>query len=83
MTLASVRRSRELPGLRDVLEQEYGLVMWFATSQPDLAEGIRAQVIDKDRSPRWQPATLADLPADTAATALAYRPDVPLWGPED
>lgn len=80
VTLASIRRSRSLPGLRDALEQEYGLVMWFATTQPDLVEGIRAQVIDKERSPRWQPATLADLPADVAASALAHRPDVPLWG---
>lgn len=79
VTLASIRRSRELPGLRAALEQEYGLVMWFATTQPDLVEGIRAQVIDKDRSPRWQPATLADLPPDTAASALAHRPDIPLW----
>ncbi|MFC8680447.1 enoyl-CoA hydratase/isomerase family protein [Microbacterium ureisolvens] len=79
VTLAAVRRARELPGLRAALEQEYGLVMWFATTQPDLAEGIRAQVIDKDRSPRWQPATLADLPPDVAASALAHRPDVPLW----
>jgi enoyl-CoA hydratase len=80
VTLASVRRSRELPGLRDALEQEYGLVMWFATTQPDLPEGIRAQVIDKDRSPKWQPPTLAELPADIADEALAFRPDIPLWG---
>lgn len=79
VTLASVRRARELTGLRAALEQEYGLVMWFATSQPDLPEGIRAQVIDKDRSPRWQPATLADLSPDAAATALAYRFGTPLW----
>ena len=79
VTLASVRRSRGLPGLRDALEQEYGLVMWFATTQHALAEGIRAQVIDKDRSPKWQPATLADLPAEVAASALAHRHDVPLW----
>jgi enoyl-CoA hydratase len=79
VTLASVRRSRELSGLRAALEQEYGLVMWFATTQPDLREGIRAQVIDKDRSPRWQPATLADLPGDLAASALAHEPDRALW----
>ena len=79
VTLASVRRSRELPGLRDALAQEYGLVMWFATSQPDLPEGIRAQVLDKDRSPRWQPATLAELDPEVAATALAFRHDPPLW----
>ncbi|WP_203581558.1 enoyl-CoA hydratase/isomerase family protein [Microbacterium hibisci] len=79
VTLAAVRRARELPGLRAALEQEYGLVMWFATTQPDLAEGIRAQVIDKDRTPRWQPATLADLPPEVEASALAHRPAVPLW----
>lgn len=28
-------------------------------------EGIRAQVIDKDRDPRWSPATLAEV-TDTA-----------------
>ncbi|WP_426322232.1 enoyl-CoA hydratase/isomerase family protein [Microbacterium sp. E-13] len=79
VTLAAVRRARELPNLRAALEQEYGLVMWFATTQPDLAEGIRAQVIDKDRTPRWQPPTIADLKPDLAETALAHRPDVPLW----
>ena len=79
VTLASVRRSRELPGLRDALAQEYGLVMWFATTQPDLPEGIRAQVIDKDRSPRWKPATLDELDPDAAASALAYRHQPPLW----
>lgn len=80
VTLDAIRRARELPGLRAALEQEYGLVMWFATTQPDLPEGIRAQLIDKDRSPRWQPATIAELPADLAASALAHRPGAPLWG---
>ena len=80
VTLASVRRARELGGLRAALEQEYGLVMWFATSQPDLAEGIRAQVIDKDRSPKWQPATIADLAPDVAASALSFEPATALWG---
>jgi len=74
-----VRRARELDGLRHVLEQEYGLVMWFATTQPELAEGISAQGIDKDSSPRWQPATIADLPPDVAASALAHQPATPLW----
>lgn len=31
---------------------------------PDLAEGIRALLIDKDRTPRWQPATLAEVTPD-------------------
>lgn len=27
----------------------------------DLAEGIRAQIIDKDRNPQWDPANLTDV----------------------
>jgi len=80
VTLAAVRAARELPDLRAALAQEYGLVMWFAHTQPDLVEGIRAQLIDKDRTPSWRPATFADLPADTADVALAYTPETPLWG---
>ena len=78
LALAAVRRARDLPDLRAALAQEYGLVMWFAHTQPDLAEGIRAQLIDKDRSPRWSPAALADLPADLVETAFAFRPETPL-----
>ncbi|GAA1995951.1 3-hydroxyisobutyryl-CoA hydrolase [Microbacterium ulmi] len=79
VTLAAVRRARALPGLRAALAQEYGLVLWFATSQPDLVEGIRAQVVDKDRAPRWRPATIADVAPDAAASALSYVPPIPLW----
>ncbi|MET0736491.1 MAG: enoyl-CoA hydratase/isomerase family protein [Microbacterium sp.] len=79
VTLASVRRSRELASLREALEQEYGLVLWFAATQPDLPEGIRAQVLDKDRTPRWQPATIAEVAPDTAAVAFAHEPATPLW----
>jgi enoyl-CoA hydratase len=80
VTLAAIRAARELPDLRAALAQEYALVMWFATTQPDLVEGIRAQLVDKDRNPQWRPATIGELAPDTAASALAHRPSVPLWG---
>jgi enoyl-CoA hydratase len=79
VTLEAVRRARELPDLRAALTQEYGLVMWFAMTQPDLVEGIRAQVVDKDRTPRWQPATIEELETDAAASALSFLPAVALW----
>ncbi len=79
VTLDAVREARELPGLRAALEGEYRRVLWFAENHPDLAEGIRAQLIDKDRSPRWQPATIAELAPDAGAGARAYVPAQPLF----
>jgi enoyl-CoA hydratase len=58
MTLAALRRAATLPDLRAALDQDLA-VSTFLLGVPDMAEGIRAQVIDKDRSPRWDPATLA------------------------
>jgi enoyl-CoA hydratase len=37
----------------------------------DFPEGIRAQVVDKDRNPRWSPATLAEVSADDVAAHFA------------
>ncbi|MGW7084210.1 enoyl-CoA hydratase/isomerase family protein [Streptomyces sp. NPDC054871] len=60
VTLAALRRARRLGPLERVLEQEYRISCAALTSH-DLAEGIRAQVIDKDRSPRWAPASLGEV----------------------
>ncbi|MFF4896311.1 enoyl-CoA hydratase/isomerase family protein [Streptomyces sp. NPDC001068] len=60
VTLAALRRARRLGSLEEVLDQEYR-VSCRALTTPDLVEGIRAQVIDKDRAPRWSPATLAEV----------------------
>ncbi|MFJ7958134.1 enoyl-CoA hydratase/isomerase family protein [Streptomyces sp. NPDC096319] len=65
-TLATLRRSRALTTLEEVLDLEYR-VSCAALTTPDLVEGIRAQVVDKDRDPHWTPATLAEVTeADTA-----------------
>ncbi|MFJ3788412.1 enoyl-CoA hydratase/isomerase family protein [Kitasatospora sp. NPDC090091] len=65
-TLAALRRARALGPLEAVLDQEYR-TSCAALSTPDLAEGIRAQVIDKDRTPRWSPATLGAVEPATVA----------------
>lgn len=53
------RRARHL-SLADAFRLE-----WQASvgcmRHPDFAEGVRALLIDKDKSPRWRPATLAEV----------------------
>jgi enoyl-CoA hydratase len=78
VTLESVRRARTLPSLEDALEQEFRLVSWFI-EQHDLREGIRAQVIDKDRSPRWSPDSLAGVDPGLAARVIEARVHEPVW----
>ncbi|WP_235934602.1 enoyl-CoA hydratase/isomerase family protein [Agromyces humi] len=78
VTLEAIRRARTLPSLEDALEQEFRLVSWFI-EQHDLREGIRAQVIDKDRSPKWSPGTLAGVDPQLAARVVEARVHEPVW----
>jgi enoyl-CoA hydratase len=67
VALASLRRARGI-SLAEALWQEYRVGLRFLDG-PDFREGIRAQVVDKDRTPRWQPASLAEV---TQADVEAY-----------
>ena len=58
VALAAVRRAAKLESLEDALRQEYR-VSCATLESHDLIEGIRAQLIDKDRTPHWSPASLA------------------------
>lgn len=60
LTLASLRRAKDLGSLEEALEQEYRVGLRCLKSR-DFSEGIRAQVIDKDYAPTWNPATLAEV----------------------
>lgn len=75
VTLDAVREARGMSGLREALEGEYRRVMWFVTQHPDLVEGIRAQLIDKDRDPHWDPPTIADLAPDAGEGARSFVPE--------
>ncbi|GAA1401973.1 enoyl-CoA hydratase/isomerase family protein [Kitasatospora putterlickiae] len=66
VTLAALRRARAHGSLEESLTQEYR-VSCAALAHHDLVEGIRAQVVDKDRDPHWSPATLAGVDARTVA----------------
>lgn len=49
------QRARQMP-LADVFRMEY-IVSLHCAAHGDFQEGIRALLIDKDRSPRWNPST--------------------------
>ena len=64
VTLEQIRRARTMT-LADDLRMERGLVRHCFHLRPGAAsetlEGIRALVVDKDHSPRWNPAASADV----------------------
>ncbi|MFJ6537252.1 enoyl-CoA hydratase/isomerase family protein [Paenarthrobacter sp. NPDC091711] len=59
VTLESLRRVRGL-SLEEALDQEYRVGLRCLVG-PDFREGIRAQVVDKDRNPQWKPPSLAEV----------------------
>ena len=59
--------SRTLP---QALAAELALTR-HVTRHPDFAEGVRAMVIDKDRAPKWSPATLDDVDPKTIDAMFA------------
>lgn len=67
VALESLRRVRGLT-LDEALAQEYRVGL-RCLEGPDFREGIRAQVVDRDRKPRWKPATLTEV---TTADVEAY-----------
>lgn len=60
VTLKSLRRAADAASLEEVLDDEYR-VSSASLDSHDLVEGIRAQVVEKDRNPKWSPPTLADV----------------------
>lgn len=59
-TVELVHRARGAKGIRAALQQEYRFTH-RAASEGDFVEGIRAQIIDKDRNPSWKHASVEDL----------------------
>ena len=66
VAVAAVRRAAALT-LEEVAAQDLRTCTAMALG-PDFVEGVRAQLIDRDRNPRWAHASLAEVtPAEVAA----------------
>ena len=60
LTFCLIRLAREADGLEEALEREFAAAVAVAQGH-DFYEGVRAAIIDKDRNPRWSPASLAEV----------------------
>lgn len=65
----ALKRARS-QSLAETLNQDF-VTSNKAASRHELIEGIRAQVVDKDRSPRWQPATFEEVSEELVASFFA------------
>ena len=64
VTLRAMREARGMAGLQQALDQEFRIAVRMLRGH-DFPEGVRAQVIDKDRTPHWDPPTIAGVGTDT------------------
>ncbi len=68
VTYEMIRTAKDMK-LEEVLERDLRAATEIG-KRPDLVEGIRAQVIDKDRNPQWDPPTLAGITEDEIRAIL-------------
>lgn len=62
-TLAALRRAQAMAGVHEVLAQDLRVAERLAML-PDFAEGVRAQLVDKDQRPHWRDASIEDVDPD-------------------
>jgi len=69
LTHELLKRASRSESLQNCLVNEFRVACCLLRSH-DLFEGIRAAIVDKDRRPRWSPATLAQVQHETIAAML-------------
>jgi enoyl-CoA hydratase len=73
LTLAAVRNARTLPALEAALNVEYRLTTRLF-EHGEFIEGVRALLVDKDKSPKWNPPRLEEVSAETVEAFFAPLP---------
>ncbi len=73
LTLAAIRNARTLPSLEAALNVEFRLTVRLF-EHGEFLEGVRALIVDKDKSPKWNPATLAEVSDEMVARFFAPMP---------
>ena len=60
VTLRNIRAAASFQRIEQSFQQDYRIALACIAGH-DFIEGIRAQIVDKDRNPRWRPARLDDV----------------------
>jgi enoyl-CoA hydratase len=81
LTHALLRRAAVADNLKACLTNEFRAACGLLQTH-DLYEGVRAAIIDKDRTPRWEPATLAEVEDGAIAELLEGTGDAEPFGDE-
>lgn len=68
-----IRMNREVSDMRAALDNELRFT-WRSMSHGEFIEGIRAQIINKDRNPQWQTPRLEEVTPRKIAAMLAPLP---------
>ena len=81
VALAAVRKAKTARSADELLSEELNLARALVR-EPDFAEGVRAQLVDKDRAPRWSHDRIEDV--TTAEVEACFgRPFVVAASPDD
>lgn len=62
LTFRLMEEVRKDDSLEDCIRKEWNLTKNFFRLPNDLAEGVRAKLIDKDNKPKWKFSTLQQVP---------------------
>lgn len=71
VTFEHLKRARTM-AFNDVMQMEFNIALHFLDA-PDFYEGVRAAVIDKDQSPRWNPSLLDEVPREQVARFFSSK----------
>ena len=71
VTLRNVRDAASFKRVEESFQQDYRIALACIAGH-DFIEGIRAQIVDKDRNPRWRPDTLEGV-TPRSSTGISSR----------
>ncbi len=81
VTLRNIRTALSFKRVEESFQQDYRIALACIAGH-DFIEGIRAQIVDKDRNPRWLPGKLEDVTAEIVDRHFRSIGDLELTFPD-